>query len=141
MKLKDTPDLPTSGNTGFNVLYDTFTYMDQIDEDGKEFSVGAQITISPQLLGNPSDEIYSVLHRVGARDIGKGYCTFDCATAVLTKESPWFYVVTPVSYEFDKITLVIAGYGVVRTRHFPTDCIVHQVVVDTYKKAFEFKNT
>ncbi len=137
MKLKDTPDLPISGNTGINVLHDTFTYIGQIDEDGEEFSVGAEITISPQLLGNPIDELYSVLHRVGATRIGEGSCTFDRATAVLTKDSPWFYVVTPIGYEFDKIKLVIEGYGVVRTRHFPTNCIVHEKVVSSFKKVLK----
>ena len=132
-----TPSLPTCGNTGFNINYESFTYLGEQGEDGEYYNCSGETTILPVLCGNDIDELYRQLHSIGAEKIGKGYCTYDQATFQLTSEHPWFEVVTPIGYEFNSITLILKGYGVVRTKDFPSNLIVSEKVVEAMKEASE----
>lgn len=133
--MNGTPSLPTSGNTGFNVNYESFTYLGEQGEDGKYYNRPGEITIKPVLCSRDIDTLYRELHNIGAEKVGQGYCTYDRATFQLTSSHPWFEVVTPIGYEFEVITLILEGYGVIRTKDFPANTIVSERVIQAMREA------
>jgi hypothetical protein len=130
-----TSHLPTCWNTWFNVSHESFTYLSTQGEDGEYYNCSGEITVKPVLCGNDIDELYRQLHSIEAEEIGKGYCTFDRATFQLTSKHPWFEVVTPIGYEFNSIRVILKGYGVIRTKDFPSNLIVSEKVVAAMKEA------
>jgi hypothetical protein len=137
-------DLPTSGNTGFNLIGEApklIGHMDQFsDENGQWYEefVGThyELKVSPQLCGDEVMSLYGEIQKARLEEFGCQGTYGNCKLIVLNTH-PWSLCIKD-TFNLDEqfvIQLVVEGYNVInRPDLMPVGVIVRNSVMKAIRK-------